>query len=199
MEIPAVNVNYRIGVGKNSAHRTRENGQVPGVVYDANANKLIEIDKKTLESILTKYGENTLVNLQLGDETIKSMIMEVQHHPVNNQVIHVDFKPVQNDTRVRTHVPIRFIGTSEVKRNGAILQKQRQEIEVECVADKVPKYIEVDLSQLAVGQSFKVQDIEVAEELIVLTEPTEVLTTLTSASNYVEPEKSLPVNDNEIK
>ncbi|MBZ4644848.1 MAG: large subunit ribosomal protein [Petroclostridium sp.] len=199
MEIPVLNANYRIGVGKNSARRSRNIGQIPGVVYDSDLNKLIGIDKKDLDSVLAHYGENALVNIQLGGDTIKSMIVEVQHHPVSRQVMHVDFKPVRDDTRVRAHIPIKFIGMAEVERSGGILQRQRQEIEVECAADRVPKFINIDLSRLAVGQSFKVLDIEIAEELSILTKPTEVIATLTAANNFVEPGNSVVANKAEEK
>ncbi|NLY44045.1 MAG: 50S ribosomal protein L25 [Clostridiaceae bacterium] len=195
MDVPVLRVNYRIGSGKNSARRSRRAGQVPGVIYDAVKNKLISVEKKELDAILHDYGENALVNLELGDEHIKSIIAQVQRHPVSQQAIHVDFKPVQEDMRVRAHVPIRFIGVSEIERNGGIVQRQRQEIEVECSADRVPKYIPVDLGKLAVGQNLKVQDIEISEELSILTKPTEVIATLTLPSNYVS-QKSIAVENN---
>ncbi|WHH59107.1 50S ribosomal protein L25 [Petroclostridium sp. X23] len=187
METPTLNAYYRKGIGTNSAHRTRSIGQVPAVVYDATANKMIGIEKKDLDTLLTQHGDNAILNVQLGDETVRAMIKEVQYHPVTNQVIHVDLKPVEQDSKVRTHVPIRFIGTDYVERSNGILQKQKQEIEVECAADRVPKFINADLSKLAVGQSFKVLDLEVAEELSILTRPSEVLVTLTAANNFVEP------------
>jgi len=185
MEIPVLNVEYRADTGKNSAHRSRKRGNVPGVIYDPNQNKLIEVDKKELENILSRYGVNALVNIKLGNDTIKTIIKEVQHDPINSQVIHIDFKPVDDNTKVRTHVPIRFVGVNAAERTGGILQRHRQEVEIECAADRVPKYVNVDLSKLSLGQSIKVQDIEFAEELTLLTKPTEVIAALTPPVNFI--------------
>lgn len=186
MNIPAVNADYRIGVGSCSAGRSRRMGQIPAIIYDSQLNKMIEVNKKDLDSLLHTYGDNCVVNVRLGGDTIQSMIMEVQRHPISNEPIHIDFKPVSDTIKVHTRIPVRFIGLDQVKQSGGILQKQRQEIEVECMPQHVPKYITADLSNLTVGQSFTVQDIEIAEELTMLTKPTEVLATLTSPDNYVE-------------
>ena len=188
MEMPVLNASYRAQSGTNSAHRARNLGQVPGVIYDANLNKLIEVDKKELDTVIHHYGENAMVNVNIGEQSVKTMIKDIQYHPVNQQVIHIDFKPVSDSTRVRTRVPVRFIGVPEAERHGGIIQKQKQEIEVECVADKVPKFLNADLSQLEVGDNFKVQDMEFAEELTLLTKPNEVLALLIPKSNYVEQE-----------
>lgn len=188
MQLPVLNANYRIGVGTGSAHRSRAKGQIPAVVYDIDANKIIEVDKKDLESLLTIYGNNALINVQLGENRIKCLIREVQYHPIHRNIIHVDFKPVNEDTRIHTRVPIRFTGVKESARTGGILQKQRQNIEVECLASSVPKYISADIGRLAIGESFSVQDIEIAEELTLLTRPDEVLVTLIAPKDYAESE-----------
>lgn len=184
MEVPVLNATYRIGVGKNSAKRARNIGQVPGVIYDEALNKLIGIEQRELDTVLNQYGQNAVVEVKIGEDRIKSVIAEVQHDPINRQVVHIDFKPVNERSKVRAHIPVKFIGTEDAERIGGIIQKQKQEIEVECTADSVPKYITADLSQLNVGQSFKVQDIEIAEELTILTKPIEVLATLTAPANY---------------
>lgn len=188
MDMPVLNASYRAESGKNSAHRARNLGQVPGVIYDANLNKLIEVDKKELDTVIHNYGQNAMVFVNVGDQSLKTMIKEVQYHPVNQEVIHIDFKPVSDSTRVRTRVPVRFVGVPEAERHGGIIQKQKQEIEVECVADKVPKFLNADVSQLEVGGNFKVQDMEFAEELTLLTRPNEVLALLIPKTNYVEQE-----------
>ncbi|MGE4282715.1 MAG: 50S ribosomal protein L25 [Clostridia bacterium] len=190
METPTLNAYDRMGMGKNSAHKVREMGQVPAIIYDIALNKMIAIEKKDLDAILIHYGENAIVNLQLGEESIKSIIKEVQYHPVTNQVIHVDLKPIQQDTRIRTHVPVHLVGNEYIDRSGGVLQKQRQEIEVECMADRIPKFINADISGLSVGQSFKVLDLEVAEELSILTKPNEVIVTLTAANNFGQTEEN---------
>ena len=200
MQIQEVQANYRHGIGSNYARRCRNNGLVPAVIYDSFSNKVIELDKREIEMILKQYGNHAIVNLQVGPENIKSMIMEVQHDPVNHQIIHVDFKPVTENMRVRTSIPIRFIGAANIERSGAIIQKQRQELEIECLVDRVPKYIDVDLSQLSAGHSFKVQDVEIAEDLTIMTKPEEVLATITTSSNRTEEQTTeKPSNETDDK
>ncbi len=188
MEIASLNVNNRNGVGKNNARRTRRIGHIPGVIYDINGNKLVEIEKKDLDAVLSHNRYNAIVNISIGNEIIKAMIMDVQYHPISKELIHVDFKPVTDHTKIHTHIPIRFIGAREIELTGGILQRQRQDVEVECTADNVPKYLEADISRLGLGQSFKVYDMEIAQELTMITKPTEVLVTLTSPDDYVEKE-----------
>ncbi len=199
MEIARLDVNNRNGVGKNDARRTRRIGYIPGVIYDISGNKLVEIKKRDIDAVLSHNGYNAIVNISIGNEMIKAMIMDVQYHPISKELIHVDFKPVTDHTKIHTHIPIKFIGAREIERIGGILQKQRQDVEVECTADNVPKYIEADISRLGIGQSFKVYDMEIAEELTMITKPTEVLVTLTSPDDYVEDEEEkLDIEDNEI-
>lgn len=184
MKTPVIIANYRIGTGTGSAHRTRRIGQVPGIVYDNAANKIVCMNKKDLDLLIAANGINAVVDLQLGDSTIKAMIVDVQYHPVTKDVIHIDFKPVFSDSKVHTHVPIRFIGMEYAESNGGIVQKQKQSIEIRCSADKIPKFIPVDLNGLRPGQSFKVQDVEFAEEFTILDKPTEVLALITTPNNY---------------
>ncbi len=199
MNIPSIEVDYRIGAGSASSERVRKAGYVPAVIYDEKCNKMVQIEKQALDYLIKNYGSNTLVEIQVGDDAIKSILMHIQHHPITNQVIHIDLKPINEETRVHTHIPIRFIGLEDIKKSGGVLQKQRSQVEVACMANNVPKYLTADLSSLAVGDSYTLKDMEFAEELTLITKTHEVIATLISPAqeeNNVVPHKEEENADN---
>ena len=158
--IDAVERNTR---GKNEARRLRASGRIPAVVYgDKEGGTAIAVDPKMLARILrTEQGANTLIALNLpGGGDARVLVKEYQLDPVTHELLHADFYRVAMDKFIR--VPVTVVAQGEpkgVKQQGGVLDIVHRQIEIECLPADIPKHIEVDVSELMVGQSIRVKDV----------------------------------------
>jgi large subunit ribosomal protein L25 len=156
----------RTETGKGPVKRMRASGVVPGVVYGAHTKPLsititlLELDK----ALHHATGENVLVDLVVEEGGKSSnrlaLIQEVQHHPFEDQILHVDFHEVSATEKLRTAVPVRAIGEpAGVKTGGGVLEFVMRELRVECLPKDLPEVIEVNVEKLEIGQSIHVGDV----------------------------------------
>ncbi len=153
--------------GKNAMRRLRAQGRVPAVLYGGPSGdggpraQPISVDPKELMRILhSGSGANTLIGLKVGDEDTRVMIREYQLDPVSHAPLHADFYRVAMDKRVTVTVPIVLKGEPRgVKQQGGLLDFVHREIEVECLPADIPTNIEMDVSELTLGQGIRVRDI----------------------------------------
>ncbi|MEE9217548.1 MAG: 50S ribosomal protein L25 [Acidobacteriota bacterium] len=166
----------RTELGKNSNRRLRKRGKVPAVVYGAGAEPLsIAIDPKYLWQILrSQTGANTLFFLELDgkrDSKTHLLIHDVQYDPVTDHMLHVDLTRVSMEKEIRVHVPVKIVGTAKgVKMEAGILDFVTREVEILCLPANIPDHIQVDVSELEVGDSLRVEDLSGAEGCRILTE-----------------------------
>ncbi len=156
----------RAEAGRGQVKRLRATGAVPGVVYGAKVQPLnIAVAVVDLEKVLHHAtGENVLVDL-LVDEGGKTanrlaLIQEVQHHPFEDTILHVDFHEVSATEKLRTAVPVRPVGEpSGVKNGGGVLEHVMRELHVECLPKDLPDVIEVNVEKMEIGEGIHVGDI----------------------------------------
>ena len=156
----------RAETGKVPVKRLRAAGVVPAVVYGARTKPLsIAIERKELDKALHHAtGENVLVDL-IVEENGKTnnrlaLIQEVQHHPFEDTVLHVDFHEVSATEKLRTAVPVRPLGEpAGVKTGGGVLEYVMRELRVECLPKDLPEVVEVNVEKLEIGQGVHVGDI----------------------------------------
>lgn len=156
----------RAETGKGPVKRMRARGIVPAVIYGPRTQPMsIAIELKDLEKALHHAtSENLLVDLQLEregrTENRLALIQEVQHHPVKDSILHVDFQEVSATEKLRTNVPVRAIGEPVgVKTGGGVLEFVMRELRVECLPKDLPDRIEVNVEALEIGQGIHVGDI----------------------------------------
>jgi len=152
--------------GKSSAKRMRDTGLIPAVVYGPHTQPLsLAISEDELDKALGHAtGENILVDLLVeeGDGTKNrlALIQEVQHHPYEDTILHVDFRELSATEKFRTAVAVRAVGEpSGVKNSGGVLEFVMRELHVECLPKDLPEVIEVNVEKLEIGQSVHVGDI----------------------------------------
>jgi large subunit ribosomal protein L25 len=170
-----LNVTRRMEVGKQAAKRLRRRGLIPAVLYGPGETPLpLEVDRKQLEAILHAGGRNVIVDLSVQDGTngsIKTIIREIQHHPVYGGLLHIDFQHISLSQRVVVEVPVVAVGVAQgVKESGGILEHHLHVLEIECLPTEIPEKIEVDVRDLAIGDAIHVRDLLSVEPRIV-TEP----------------------------
>ena len=156
----------RTEAGKTRVKKLRGTGAIPAVIYGAHHQpQSLAVAEIDLENVLhSATGENVLVDLQVeeGGKTVNrlALIQEVQHHPVTDSVMHVDFHEVLATEKLRTSVPVRAVGEAAgVKTGGGILEYVMRDLRVECLPRDLPDVIEVNVEKLEIGQSIHVGEI----------------------------------------
>ena len=174
--------------GKNANRRLRAAGRVPGIVYGRNvAPVAVSVDPKDLDRILfSDTGHNTIFTLKYQDQEKDVLIREYQRDPVGEEILHADFMAVSMDRTMVFDVPVEPVGTAAgVKMYGGILDLVLREIHLECLPGDLPDHIRVDVTDLQIGDSVRVEQLDVdADKVKILSDPD--LTVLTIAAPLVE-------------
>ncbi|MBL4938150.1 50S ribosomal protein L25 [Clostridium sp. YIM B02515] len=165
------------------ARKERRNGRIPGILYGKNiSNMLFEIGEVELTKELSKNGEHGVVSIDIDGTEHMALIKEVQKDPISRRFMHIDLEELSNETVVTTEVPLMFSGEDNVTRNGAILQKERNKVKVQCKGGNIPKSINVDVSNLVLGDTYRIGDIEFANEISFVDDANTVIAAIIDAN-----------------
>jgi large subunit ribosomal protein L25 len=184
MERMSLTAKVRPGTGTGVVKKLRRAGQVPGVVYgrgiDATA---VTVDAKALRgALLTSAGMNVLIEMMIDDGVQAArtvMVKDVQRDIFRRDIIHVDFTTVDLSQTVEAHVPIIFKGTPKgVTEDGGVFEPHLREVVVECLPTQIPEHIDLDVSELLLGKSVHVSDLTLPPDVILVSEPEEVVATV---------------------
>jgi large subunit ribosomal protein L25 len=173
-----IEVERREGKGKNENRRSRAAGKIPAVVYGGGRETVpILVDRKKMLELLKKSGtENAIFLLKLAGKERHTMVREVQLDPVSRQVVHIDFQRVLMTEKVRVQVPIELVGTAYgVKTQGGLLDFVTREVHVECLPGDIPQRLELDVTDLHVGQHIEAGVLKLPQGVTLLDEPARVL------------------------
>jgi large subunit ribosomal protein L25 len=153
----------RASRGKNEARRLRAKGMIPAVVYGGArpGGEAIAVDPKALWKILhSGTGANTLISLRSGEGEVRALVRDYQLDPVSSWILHADFYRVAMDRLLQVTVPVIVRGEARgVKLQGGVLEHVHREIEIECLPADIPEHIDVDVSELLVGQAIRLRDV----------------------------------------
>jgi large subunit ribosomal protein L25 len=178
MERVTIHVDKREEKGKGAARSLRRNEMIPAILYRGGGSVPIKIKKKDiLQFINTTSGEQSMVQLQFSDGDSKLALMkEFQVDPAKRELLHADFFEVSLTEKIKLSVHVSTTGEPiGVKRDGGILQNVLREIEIECLPEKIPAQIKVDISKLEIGQSCHVSDLDLGSDIKIFTDPHEVI------------------------
>ena len=170
METIAVTGNLRTKIGKKETKAVRAAKEVPCVIYGGN--EVVHFSAKAKEFKKLIYTPDFKVaEINIDAKKYKCFIKSTQFHPVTDDLVHIDFMELLNDRKMIVEIPVRFKGTSPgVKEGGALNQKVRR-VKVKTTADKLVDELFVDISELKLGFSVRVRDIEVPEGMEVVNSP----------------------------
>lgn len=157
MESYSINAELRPGGTKGDARKVRAGGSTPGIMYRAGESaEALAFDGAALAAIFRKTADaNTLIRIDVGGKQHTCLVREVQRHPVNRRVEHVDFLEVQPGQRVAVRVGVSVVGRAAGVRAGGQLRLLARAVNLDCDAYKVPKVVEVDVSALDIGRFIK--------------------------------------------
>jgi large subunit ribosomal protein L25 len=157
----SLKVESRKQIGKESAKRLRREGKTPGIYYFHGKESIpISVDKKALHAIMGK--ESTLLDIMIDNkDQRKCIIRDIQFDPITSNPIHIDLMGIELTEKVTVQVSITLTGTPDgVKNQGGVLEQQLREVSVECLPMDIPEHIVLDVSNLVIGGSLHVSDIQ---------------------------------------
>lgn len=163
----------REGLGKGPARRSRRAGNIPGVLYGPEVSPLtIELSEKAFRAAVKEAsGTSAIFNLDVDGNTSKVIIRDIQRDPVTSHVVHIDFHAIRMDKELHLSIPMRFVGIARgVKTDGGILQTTMRELEIACLPTDIPEHIDIDVTELGIGDSIHIRDLNVPNARI-LDEP----------------------------
>lgn len=178
MERITINAEKRKEFGKGAARNLRRKNMIPAILYRGGDSLPVKFSQKELAQFInTTAGEQVMVTLQFADgESRLALVKDYQLDPIKGELLHADFFEVSLTEEIKVTVHIAAVGEPiGVKRDGGILQYLLRKIEVECLPDRIPGHIKIDISGLEIGQSLHVSDLKLGEGIKVLTDPDEVI------------------------
>ena len=160
----------RSEVGRTAVNKIKAQGFVPAVIYAHNQTPVsLQVSVRDIDTLLSHaVGEHLLVELEIaGSGNRVALIQEVQHHPVTQQVMHVDFHGVSADEEIESSIPVEPVGEAVgVKSFGGLLEQLARSITIRCLPTNLPESISVDVSALNIGDSLHIKDIKLPEGVV---------------------------------
>lgn len=149
-------------IGSRPAGRLRRAGWIPGIVYGKGVEPVpVKVkEPELLRVVRATIGETAIVELDIEGERKLCFVQEIQRHPVTGQVIHVDFMVLPEHEEVEVKVPVKLVGEAVGVKRGGVLDFITHELWVKATPQNIPSHIEVDVSELDLGDVVHVRDLK---------------------------------------
>ena len=193
----ALTAQSRKGTGKGAARTLRRQALIPAVFYGPEVDPVnLSLKYRDLEKLIkTGAGENVIIDLAIetGESTLshRAMLKEIQLDPVKQTILHVDLYEISMDKKIEVEVPITLTGTAKgVSDEGGILQQVSRTLEISCLPDNIPDSFELDVTDLNIGDSLHVSDLNIPQGIEVLVEGELTIATVVPPTKVeeIEPE-----------
>lgn len=169
MELHELKTNIRESTGNGYARALRRQGEMPAVLYGKGVEPVtLSVNTRDLELLLKKNrASQVLMNLVVGNTGTprSAMIKELQVDPISRNFLHVDFYEVDMTKRIKVKVPVATTGNAKGVELGGILQLIRKELEVTCLPQEIPNSIDIDVTDLDVGDSIHINEVSAEENI----------------------------------
>lgn len=158
----------RTDLGKGASRRLRRAEKVPAILYGADKEPVsLTLDhNKVIQAQEFEAFYSHILTLNIGGEKVEALLKDMQRHPYKPKVTHLDFLRVDATHKVTTHVPLHFINEDSadaIKMQGGHAEHHVADVEVSCLPAVLPEFIEVDLQDVALGQTLHLSDLKLAE------------------------------------
>jgi len=153
----------RTATGRSAVRKLKAMGVVPAVIYGAKDKaEPLQVSRRDINAMLSHAaGENILVELEIAGKSRLALVQEVQHAPLGNAILHIDFHAVSMDEVIQADVPLEPTGVANgVKNMGGLLEQNLRSLAIECLPRDLPDLITVDVSALNVGDAIHVREIQ---------------------------------------
>ncbi len=186
MEQKTLSVVERTEFKKGPAKKLRSEGFIPAVVYGHTDPLHIAVKASEFAKKFKVVSENTVINLKLDGKDIEVLVKDVQEDIVTETIEHIDFYEFERGKTLRTHVPVHVTGHPVGVKEGGALEHKLHELEIECLPKDLPKAIEIDITNLAMGESIHVSQVQVAKGIKILDAETQTIVVVTAPKSAVE-------------
>ena len=180
----------RTTAGKGAARTLRSSGQIPAIIYGhAREPQSLAIPAREFEKLLERVSaESTVIELNVAGGVARTLIREIQRHPIKKNVLHIDFQELVAGEKVSVNVPIVLIGTPEgVRVSGGILSQVMSELAIRVDPINIPRRIEADVTNVAIGHSLHVSDLKIPDGVEVLDDVDETVAVVSAPKVEAEP------------
>jgi len=179
-------------LGSRRVRRARKQGLVPGVLYGKGHTRAIVVDERRLRAALTgPSGLHAIVDVVIEGQTTPhhAVLKDFQRHPIRGTLTHVDFHEVRLDRPIQATVSVQLVGESPGSKQGGIVQQVTREVQVEALPTGIPEHVQLDISELEVGGTLRVEDVVPIEGVAFLDDPQLVLATCSIPRGIAELEE----------
>jgi large subunit ribosomal protein L25 len=155
----------RTTLGSRPSGRLRREGKVPAVVYGLGVDtKSITVPARELQHILAgESGANTLISLDVDGESVLTLARQIHRHPTRGELVHVDFIRIRRDVAVSAEIPVHLLGEATGVKDGGLLEQLMFQLTVEAMPGNIPVSIEIDVSELEIGDQLRMEDIKLPD------------------------------------
>jgi large subunit ribosomal protein L25 len=174
MATASLNATARSGNGTGDARKLRALGNVPAVIYGhgRQAQSLTIITREIDRLLSTVSAGSTVIELTVDGKTARTLIREIQRHPVKRNIVHVDFQELVAGEKITVNIPLRFTGTADgVRNSGGILEETMHQVHLRLDPSSIPDHVDVDVTPLTIGHSIHIRDLKLPEGVTILDEP----------------------------
>lgn len=187
MEKVVLEANSRKTGSKSENRKQRKNGRIPGVFYMKGTNPIsIDVSEKAIKPLIFT-GETHLVGLKVdNNQELDCIIKDVQFDPVTDQVVHFDLLGLTSGETFELEVPIVFKGSAVGVKDGGVLQQHLHKLEIECLPKDIPQHLEVDVTELKIGDSIHISDLSF-DKVTILNSKTTVVVSVNHPKIEKEP------------
>ncbi len=203
MATVALKARLRQQTGKGVARSLRRQDQIPAVFYGPGVEVVpLALSVREVERLISSAaGENVLIDLNIDNggptQSHRAMIKEIQVDPLKQTILHVDFYAISMDKKISLEVPITLIGEAVGVSEGGILQQVGRTIEISCLPHQIPDALEIDVSNLDIGDSLHVSDLQVPEGIEILAEERLTIATVVPPAKVEEVEAEILAEEEE--
>ncbi|MEC8753115.1 MAG: 50S ribosomal protein L25 [Verrucomicrobiota bacterium] len=190
-----LNIKKRNNQGSSSSRRMRSEGILPGIMYGSdNEPNLVEMNLHQVEQILKNHNSDTiLIEVDVENEGSTRVLMkEVQYHPVTSSILHVDLQKVVAGKPIQVDISVELKGEPEGVKSGGLLDHITHSISIECLPKDMISSIEVDISNLDIGNSLSISDISVPPKIKILSDENLIIVSVSApkVNDTVEDEET---------
>jgi large subunit ribosomal protein L25 len=185
METQQLQVKIKKDTGSLKARKNRKSGQIPAILYGHKQESMMFLlNEKEFSTALDT--EAKMVNLKWDSSEEIAFIKDVQFDTFGRKILHVDFVRIALTEKVTTHVPVVLYGTSQGVKEGGLLDHALKEVEIECLPTEIPKNIRINISELAIGNTIHISDLELPANAKVLGSPDAIVVSVHFATEEKE-------------
>jgi large subunit ribosomal protein L25 len=193
-------VKDRKELGTRKVKHLRKEGWIPGIIYGHGEKSIaIMIQEEELKNVLHNlHSEATLLNLDYEGKKLKVLMREVSRNPLTEKMLHVDFQHIHENEEVNVHVILEFQGKAKGIEEGGILNIEHRDLIIRCLPKDIPEKIVVDVTDLEIGHSIHIKDLQIPEGVKVEEDPSSTVVNVLSPRKIIEVvpvEEEIPIGE----